>query len=184
VADTPDTVSNKLELAKQEKSNTELGAPWIDTAQAEIGQKEVAGAKANPRVMEYHRTAGMSWAEDDDVPWCGSFVGWVMKQHGHTLPANAFRALAWKNFGQALENPAYGAIGFKKRKQGGHVAFIVGQSRDGKSYFMLGGNQKNSVNVSEYSAKDWIGFVFPSNTQPSELLPVYKGNSEKAGSEA
>jgi len=36
ISDTPDTVANKLDLVKPVKSNTDLGAPWIDTAQAEV----------------------------------------------------------------------------------------------------------------------------------------------------
>jgi hypothetical protein len=38
-------------------NNKELGAPWIDTAQAEIGQTEVKGTKANPRILEYFKAS-------------------------------------------------------------------------------------------------------------------------------
>ena len=186
VAETPDTVGNKLELAKPEQSNTDLGAPWIDTAQAEVGQREVAGAKSNPRIMEYHNAAGY-WAKDDTGgknAWCGSFVSWVMKKHGHTPPANAFRAKEWATFGQSLKKPAYGAIGVKSRQGGGHVAFVVGQSRDGKHFYMLGGNQGDAVNVSRYPVGAWNAFVFPPGATPSETLPVYQGVAEEAGSEA
>jgi hypothetical protein len=37
--------------------NKDLGAPWIDTAQVEIGQKETGGAKANPRILEYFKAS-------------------------------------------------------------------------------------------------------------------------------
>ena len=186
VADTPDTVSNKLDLAKPEKSNTDLGAPWIDTAQAEVGQKEVAGTKANPRIMEYHSAAGF-WAKDDTGgknAWCGSFVSWVMRKHGYTPPANAFRAKEWTSFGQALKKPAYGAIGIKARQGGGHVAFVLGQSRDGKHYYMLGGNQGDVVNISRYPAGVWDSFVFPPGVVAGESLPVYQGTATEAGTEA
>jgi len=107
-----------------------------------------------------------------------------MKQHGHAAPAHPYRALAWKNFGQTLKKPAFGAIGIKQRKQGGHVAFLVGQSRDGKSYYMLGGNQDDEVNISEYPVLVWNAFVFPSGLVADETLPVYQGIAVKAGTEA
>lgn len=185
-SNTPNTVQNQLELAKPEKSNAEQGAPWIDDATKEIGQKEVAGAKANPRIMEYHKAASF-WAKDDTGEknaWCGSFVAWVMQKNGHAPPANAFRAKEWINFGKALKAPAFGAIGIKARSGGGHVAFIVGQSRDGKYYYMLGGNQSNAVNISRYPTTVWDSFVFPPGATPGDTLPVYQGESTEAGGEA
>ena len=186
-AGTPDTLRNQLDLAKPTLSNTDMGAPWIDTAEAEIGQKEVAGLqKANPRIMEYHQAAGF-WAKDDTGgknAWCGSFVSWVMSKHGHTLPGNAFRAKEWAGFGTKLKAPVFGAIGVKSRSGGGHVAFIVGQSRDGKHYYMLGGNQGDSVNVSRYPANVWDAFVFPATAKAGDTLPVYQGEAAEAGSEA
>jgi uncharacterized protein (TIGR02594 family) len=189
VADTADIVSNKLELAKPEKSNTELGAPWIDTAQAEVGQKEVPGAKSNSRIMDYHRASGFRYGTQDDSgeinAWCGSFVTWVMMQHGYNPPSASFRAASWKSFGHALKQPVFGAIGIKQRKGGGnHVAFLVGQSRDGKHYFMLGGNQRDEVNVTRYAASAWNAFVFPPGAISSGTLPVYQGTAAESGSEA
>ncbi len=186
-ADAENTVHTQLALTNPAPTSADLGAPWIATAELEIGQKEVAGAKAaNPRIMEYHKAARF-WAKDDSGganAWCGSFVAWVMSQHGHTPPANAFRAKEWANFGTPLQAPVYGAICIKARTGGGHVAFAVGQSRDGKHYYMLGGNQSNSVNVSRYEADVWDSFVFPAGEAAGEPLPVYQGTASDAGSEA
>lgn len=165
--------------------NTEFGAPWIDTAQFEIGQQEVAGKKANPRILEYF-AAGKYWGKDDTGgknAWCGSFTAWVMSKHGFTPPANAFRALQWLNFGYPLSTPIYGAIGVKPRKGGGHVSFIVGQSEDGLSYYMLGGNQGDAVNVRKYPASVWTGFVSPLATNSGVAVPVYTGQAGAAGAE-
>ena len=181
------TLQALLALMNPAPTSADLGAPWIATAEQEIGQKEVAGAKAsNPRIMEYHKAANF-WAKDDTGganAWCGSFVAWVMSQHGHTPPANAFRAREWVSFGTVLKAPVYGAIGVKARSGGGHVAFAVGQSRDGKHYYMLGGNQNNSVNVSRYPADVWDTFVFPAGEPEGDPLPVYQGTASDAGSEA
>jgi uncharacterized protein (TIGR02594 family) len=166
--------------------NKELGAPWIDTAQGEINQREVPGAKANPRILEYFKVSKF-WGEDDTGAknaWCGSFTAWVMSKHGFIPPKNSFRAKEWLNFGQRLDAPVYGAIGVKTRTGGGHVSFIVGQSEDGAHYYMLGGNQGDAVNVTKYAASVWSGFVFPSGPVSSTTLPIYDGVAAHAGSEA
>ncbi len=167
------------------KQNKEFGTPWIDTAQQEIGVREVPGPKANARILEYFK-ASKFWKKDDSPKssaWCGSFAAWVAIKHGFTPPKNAYRALEWLNFGQRLDKPAYGALAIKTRDGGGHVAFLVGQSKDGSKYHALGGNQDNAVNVKEYSAKVWTGFVFPTGAIPSGELPIYGGTAEIAGSE-
>src|SRR5262245_19267180 len=149
---------------------------WMQTALAEVGQSEVGGPKANSRILEYYAAAGF-WTTDDsgsDNAWCASFVSWVMQRHGYALPANAYRALEWKNFGKKIDAPVYGAIGIKSRTGGGHVAFVVGKSADGKYLFMLGGNQGDEVNVCRYDKSAWDTFVVPSNfDNAQESLPVY-----------
>lgn len=162
-------------------------APWMKTAEAEIGVSEKSGKrKANPRILEYFK-ASRYWGTDDSGAsnaWCGSFVAWVMKQNDITPVSKAFRAKAWKDFGQKLERPVYGAIGIKSRKGGGHVAFIVGSNEDGTKYYMLGGNQGDKVQISEYPADVWTTFVFPPGHDPGEgELPIYQGDASAAGSE-
>jgi len=162
-------------------------APWMLTAWSERGQREVSGPKANARILEYFQAAAY-WGTDDtgaENAWCGSFVSWVMKKHGHTLPANAFRAKSWAGFGKTIKNPVYGATGVKSRKGGGHVAFVVGKDADGKYLYMLGGNQQNEVNISRYDRGQWNTFVLPDgSTTTGESLPIYTGSSTASGSEA
>jgi uncharacterized protein (TIGR02594 family) len=162
-------------------------APWMKNAMNEIGQKEIPGQKNNPRVMEYHKAAG-SYSTGDSGKydaWCAGFVSWIMKQHGCTPPKKAMRALSWKDFGKAVKNPIFGAIGIKERRGGGHVSFVVGQSRDRKFLYMLGGNQNNEVNISQYKKSTWLKFVIPSNYYDNYgILPVYQGRFVVADSEA
>ena len=162
-------------------------APWMKTAMNAIGQKEIPGPKNNPRVMEYHEAAG-SYSTGDSGKydaWCAGFVSWVMKKHGFTPPQKAMRALSWRDFGKSVTKPIFGAIGIKERRGGGHVSFVVGQSRDGMLLYMLGGNQNNEVNVSQYKRSDWIKFVIPSNYDDHYgFLTIYKGNFVVVDSEA
>lgn len=108
-----------------------------------------------------------------------------MKKHKHSPPSNAFRAKEWKNFGKVITSPVYGAIGVKSRKGGGHVAFIVGKSKDDEYYFMLGGNQSDEVNITKYKKTVWDTFVVPKDYDITDkTLPIYSEQSKKAGSES
>lgn len=161
-------------------------APWMITAMNEQGQKEVPGIKTNPKILEYFK-ASRFWGEDDsgsENAWCASFTSWVMEQHGYRAPQNAYRAKSWLKFGKSINKPIYGAIGVKSRVGGGHVAFVVGQSRDGKFLYMLGGNQKDEVNIRSYDKSLWENFVVPIDYDvKNNLLPFYNKNVDAAGRE-
>ncbi len=161
-------------------------APWMSTAMKELGQKEVPGKKSNPQIMEYFK-ASKFWGKDDsgsENAWCASFTSWVMKQHSYAKPKSAYRAKSWLNFGKTLSKPVYGAIGIKSRVGGGHVAFVVGQSKDGKLLYMLGGNQKDEVNIRSYDKSIWEKFVVPTDYDAkNDLLPVYNKEAKAAGRE-
>lgn len=185
------TINNKLPSANLPSTTKSVlpatTAVWMKTAAAEIGQTEVAGAKANPRILEYF-TAAKFWGKDDSGganAWCGCFVAWVMKQHGYEPVSNAYRAKEWINFGKQIKSPITGAIGIKSRQGGGHVAFVVGQSADGNYLYMLGGNQSNSVQISRYKKDVWDHFVVPSSYNTDNgSLPIYTSTAANAGSEA
>ncbi|WP_444931648.1 TIGR02594 family protein [Microbulbifer sp. SSSA002] len=161
--------------------------PWMKTAYKERGQSEVAGVKANPRILQYF-SASEFWGTDDSGgknAWCGSFVAWVMKQHGYTPVKAAFRAKSWKAFGKSINAPIQGAIAIKSRKGGGHVGFVMGKDPTGKHLFILGGNQNNEVNITKYSAKVWEAFVVPLNFDLSNSrLPIYNLTAAVVTSEA
>ena len=160
--------------------------PWMTLANKEIGQAEVNGKKANPRILEYFKSSKY-WGTDDTGErnaWCASFIAWVMEQSGYTPPKKAYRAKNWANFGKKIQNPVYGAIGVKDRKGGGHVAFVIGKSTDGKHLFMLGGNQEDRVQVKRYPLSVWTSFVVPINYDTSRAnLPVYTKPASTAGRE-
>ncbi len=162
-------------------------APWMEIAKGEIGQHEAGGTRINPRIQQYFDASGY-WGTDDtgaENAWCGSFIAWVMTQHGSALPRASFRAKSWKEFGRQIDEPIYGAIGVKTRTGGGHTSFVVGKSIDGQWLFMLGGNQRNEVNVSRYARDVWSHFMVPSDYDVAGAeLPVYDQSAVSAGSEA
>jgi len=160
--------------------------PWMVVAKAEIGQAEVSGAKANPRILEYFKSAKF-WGTDDSGganAWCASFVAWVMEQSGYKGIPGAYRAKSWAAFGKPIKDPVYGAIGIKTRGGGGHVAFVVGKSADGRSLYMLGGNQDDALNIKKYPLGVWKSFHLPADYAGiGASLPVYSGAASAAGAE-
>ena len=139
---------------------------WLKYAYRELGVKEVPGKGSNPRVEQYHDVAGGAhWK--DDVPWCASFVTFVMVKAGYTPPKFPARAKSWLNFGRSAGRPVMGSIAVKSRKGGGHVTFVVGKDRTGKYLYCLGGNQSDEVNIRRYKASSFISFRMPSDVSPT-----------------
>ena len=188
-------------------------APWMKYAIAEIGVQRYSKQKGksgnNPRIMEYHKTTTLPkrYPKYSEITsWCGSFVNWVMIQAGYSTnevfhPAGA---LQWRNFGKRCSKPVYGAIGVKKRVEyykvkvngkvivkkrvKGHVSFFIGQSKGGKYYYMLGGNQTGAskVIVKRYTKKEWDqGFYVPKNYDVTNCkTPIYSGTAAKGKDKA
>ncbi len=132
---------------------------WYKIALKELekGVNEIAGAKHNPRILEYH-TATTLMATDDETPWCSSFVNWCMKQSGHEGTKSA-AARSWLKWGKKIDIPYEGCIVIFERGNNnwqGHVGFY--HSKTKTQILTLGGNQKNAVNISSYPKKHLLGY--------------------------
>ncbi|MBN6062747.1 TIGR02594 family protein [Aggregatibacter actinomycetemcomitans] len=169
--------SKNLPIAVIE-SNIATRTPWIDIAKQELGVKEIPKRTANNlRIIEYHSTTGKF--SDDETLWCSSFVNWVIGKAG-IKGTNSARALSWKDWGIILDKPAYGSIGVIKWPKGGHVGFVVGIKRDknGKEkIILLGGNQSDKVQYSEFAKHLFVAFVYPSNYMPLYEIPEWNESS-------
>lgn len=138
------------------------GAPaWIIEATKHIGLKEIVGPKHNPTILAWIKNLG-GWFTDDETPWCGTFIAQCLKETGRGVPKHWYRALAYESYGTRLAKPAYGCIGVMARKGGGHVTFIVGETKDGKYLVGLGGNQSNAVNLMKFEKSRFTAFVWAS----------------------
>lgn len=128
----------------------------MSIAKKEIGVREVPGkGKTNERIEEYHQSTTLK-ATEDEVPWCASFVGWVLKQAGIKGTGSA-AAKSYATFGKKGKGEVGDIVVFT-RKGGGHVAFLAkpfNPLKDTKVY-VLGGNQGNAVTYKNYDAKNLI----------------------------
>lgn len=140
-------------------SETLIVPKWMEIAEKELGQHEVAGPQANPRIAEYHQQTSLK-ATSDEVPWCSSFANWVMIQAGLRGTYSA-AARSWESWGDPLSKPKFGCIVVMKRGTGGqgHVGFYVGEGPDHVK--VLGGNQGDQVSIANFNKQNVIGYRWP-----------------------
>lgn len=155
---------------------------YLKVALKEVGTKEYAGSADNPDIVKYHSTTAGKY-KDDEVPWCGSFVNWVMLQDGHTTVKFPERAKAWADFGIGVDEPLVGSIAVKSRRGGGHVCLVIGKTKDG--YLLcVGGNQNDAVNIKKYHPSAFFSFRVPNNYTSNYTMHRYALAASSAGREA
>lgn len=154
---------NQAAILNGNNAQSAFGAPWYDIALAEIGVKEILGADKNSRrIIEYHSTTTLG-AKTDEVPWCSSFVNWVIKQSGFQGTNNAL-AKSWATWGIEVKIPQKGDIVVIQRKNkkfdsntgsstGYHVGFYV--TSNSNVITILGGNQSNQVKKSNFLLRSY-----------------------------
>jgi len=142
----PKKVGNKTSLF-----STMSAKLWMLNAQSKLGTKEIVGRRHNKDVLKFHQATTLK-ATTDEVPWCSSFVCWVLEKSGIPSTRSA-RAKSYVNWGRQTDL-RYGAVVVFNRgndKAKGHVGFYVSEDKMKPGYIkILGGNQSNSVNVSSY----------------------------------
>ena len=129
---------------------------WITIAEGELNQKEIPGAKNNPRILEYHKFTDLK-ATSEDVPWCSAFCCWCMEQALIVSP-RAAGARMWLKWGIGITRPALGCVAVFKRGNSpidAHCGFFLGE--EGNDYLIIGGNQGNRVSIKKFPKKDLLG---------------------------
>lgn len=170
------------------KEQVELA--WIKEARKYIGLKEIPGKTHNTTILSWLREL-KAWWDEDETPWCGTFVGAMLKKSGRHVIGEWFRARSWSSAGTKLERPAYGCIVVFSREGGGHVGFVVGEDEKG-NLMVLGGNQGNKVSIAAFPRSRVLAYVWPSYadgsySKPDEsryVLPKFKGSSPLSTNES
>lgn len=158
--------------------------PWVAEAARHIGLREIPGKRHNPTIVRW-LTAAKAWWFDDETPWCGTFMWHCMKVVGLRTPKAWYRAKAWLDWGQALDDPAYGCVVVFERKGGGHVGIVVGQDTKGR-LMVLGGNQGDAVSIAPFDRSRVAGYRFPDGywANPKLSLPVMAAAGASSTNEA
>lgn len=151
-------------------------ARWLEIAWSQVGTAEVAGKDANPRIVEYFRTAGFPDVTSDEVAWCGAAVAYCLSKGGVALDAVPqdlrLRARAYLKIGGEISEPRVGAVVVLSRHVAGdpgagHVGFVAGYSET--QIMVLGGNQSNAFNVTPFPRSSVIGYRWPEVVTPADL---------------
>ena len=137
--------------------------PWLKIAYQERGVKEYTGSADNPRIVEYHKSTSLShsYANQDETPWCSSFVNWCMEKSNYEGTDSAW-ARSWANWGKKIATPRRGCIVVFQRPpnpNSGHVGFYIGETAS--HIRLLGGNQMHEVNISPQSKDNFLCYRWP-----------------------
>jgi uncharacterized protein (TIGR02594 family) len=77
--------------------------PWLTLARKQIGTREIVGPKHSSTIMGWIKEVGAKVlglaVNDDETPWCGTFMAWLMHRSGLSSPAIAVRAASWGRAG-------------------------------------------------------------------------------------
>lgn len=164
-------------------------APWLDTMKGLYGIKEFPGPTSNPIILDFARFIGQKFPDqqnyanlyrDDDTAWCGLVLAYCMAKagirppYGPTDVTRFFWAHSWTGFGTKLAKAKVGAVLVLRRPGGYHVAICDGETDT--HFWIVGGNQGNTVSRIQWPKRDLIGAYWPSEAatvavqQPSSLL--------------
>lgn len=144
--------------------------PWMAIAEAELGVREIAGPRAQERILGYWRICGINGQTSDEVPWCAIFAGAMLTLAGYRHTKSAM-ARSYLNYGRKLDGPEVGAIAVLSRGKppAGHVAFVAGANAT--HVLLLGGNQGDAVQSKWFPRKDVIGYRMPTPLERLEPPP-------------
>ena len=134
---------------------------WMAVAWAELGQSEVSGPGANPRVVDYFRQVGHSSVGDDETAWCAAFVGACLERAGFAS-TRSLMARSYLEWGEPAIEPHAGSIAVLTRGTNtslGHVGFLVGMTDT--AVYLLGGNQSDAVGVARFDRRRLLGTRMP-----------------------
>jgi uncharacterized protein (TIGR02594 family) len=136
-----------MSLPEKYKWLEKEGAPkMLVEAIRHFGTLEHPGKGSNPNILAWAKEVGVSgWYTDDDVPWCGLFMGVVVKRAGYPIKSDLLSALSWAKFGEEVikgREMLWDILVFT-RSGGGHVGFYVGETDT--AFLVYGGNESNAV---------------------------------------
>jgi uncharacterized protein (TIGR02594 family) len=156
------------------KRDSEMTEPaWITEGKSVWGLHE---QRDKAKLQAWLRSDGPTLGDPTKLPWCGDYVETAIKNALPDEPfegpmaQNPYWARNWLHFGVATRPCRYSILVFS-RGSGGHVGFAVGYA-DGY-YYVLGGNQSNSVNIVRITESRLLGARWPS-TVPNPLEPLPK----------
>lgn len=147
----------------------------LSIARADLGLREIPGARHNPRIVEMFAEAGFSGVKDDGTAWCAAAVGSWLKRAG-IQPSGSLAARSYLDWGEAVAEPVPGCVVIFPRGKGwqGHVGIVSAVAGDRLK--VISGNQRNAVTEAGYSAARALGFRVPTGETSRPEWPLGIGS--------
>lgn len=129
-----------------------------------MGIREVPGKGSNPAIIDMAKGLGIEKIyTDDDISWCALFINHLIRITGKPAlvvgkdPYNYLRAKFMQNWGNPVKSgeEQLGDVLIFDREGGGHTALYIGET--GSTFFVLGGNQGNTVSIVEIPKSRLLG---------------------------
>lgn len=137
-----------------------MNIPLVQHAMEFYKEREIPGKKHNSFIVDWTNRI-LSWAYDDEIPWCSLFMNAMAEDVGLERTGKA-NARSWLSIGIEVENPVISDVVVfwreNRKSWKGHVGIFMGYTHDKKHIAVLGGNQSNEVNISLYPASRLLGF--------------------------
>lgn len=134
--------------------------PQIDlflTAVKYVGVTEIPGRIHNPIIVQWGRRLAR-WVMDDELPWCSNFMNAIAEDAGYEK-TGSMAARSWQHIGKEIDDPQVGDLVVLWRVSPtawqGHVGLFVSKN---DHVYILGGNQRNQVNISPYPIKRVLSY--------------------------
>jgi uncharacterized protein (TIGR02594 family) len=143
---------------------------WMQHALNDICVNEQGPPAHRERIVEYLRSTNIFSESDSlltpDTPWSTAFVVWALKKARiNTQVPNAAVAMAFQNFGNALQSPKFGCIALIRRPNSpsGVLPLTVGfyMDEDGERLRILMGNSNDSVRITTFPKAYMAGCRMP-----------------------
>ena len=117
-----------------------------------LGLRETPGTgNNNPVIMNMAKELGISHIyKNDEVAWCALYMCFLCHITGKPMPFESYdilRAKSFEKWGSPVDVPQFGDVLVFSRPEGAHVGLYIAESKT--TFFVLGGNQSNSVNITE-----------------------------------
>lgn len=120
-------------------------APWMEVAVREAKQWAGTSESTITKTDNYHKEISVA-GELDTVPWCASFVNFVLKDAGYPYEKSAGSQFpTWSKKFVKIEKPVYGALMVWRKGKQGHIAFAYGKDTASGEIIALGGNQNDRI---------------------------------------
>ena len=136
------------------KHQSRIQPPWLNELTKVHGLHEV---RDNGALSAWLRSDGSTVGDPSKIAWCGDAMETAIRlalpeEPMQPLKGNPYWARNWQHFGVPC-GLVLGAMVPMTRGKGGHIATLVGVSRDRTKIRCRGGNQSNMINDRWFDAR-------------------------------